>query len=205
MTALIVGLTGGIGSGKSAATDRFAQLGAAVVDADTIAHELTGPDGGAMAELKAVFGNGVIAPDGRLDRAAMRHLVFADAAARVRLETVLHPMIRSLSSARCSRALADGAPYVLLAVPLLVESGDFRRRVSRIVVVDCNDELRIARVAARSGLDRAQILAIMATQASREQRLAAADDIIRNDGSLADLHTQVDALHHRYSAMAKQA
>lgn len=204
MTGLVVGLTGGIGSGKSAAAECFGRLGAAVVDTDAIAHELTGPGGGAMAALQQVFGDAVVAPDGRLDRAAMRRLVFADPAVRRRLESVLHPLIRRIGTERCAEALTRGSPYALLVVPLLVESGDYRQRVSRVAVVDCPDELRIARVGARSGLAPAEVKAIMAVQASREERLAAADDVIDNSGDREALVTQVERLHRQYLALAGQ-
>jgi dephospho-CoA kinase len=199
---LIVGLTGGIGSGKSAAAEHFAALGAVVVDTDAIAHELTGPGGPAMPALLAAFGDGIIAADGRFDRAAMRRLVFADPAARKRLESILHPMIRTQSDLRCRQALDEGAPYVVLVVPLLVESGDYRQRVARVVVVDCDDELRVARVAARSGLDRGEIERIMSTQASREDRLAAADDVIDNSGGRDELAAEVEKLHFVYVSLA---
>jgi dephospho-CoA kinase len=198
----VVGLTGGIGSGKSAAADAFAALGAAVVDTDAIAHELTAPAGAAMPSVATAFGPGVVAGDGRLDRAAMRRLAFADPVARQRLEAILHPMIRDTSALRCRQALIGGAPYVVLVVPLLVESGDYRRRVNRVAVVDCADEIRIARVVARSGLSRGEIEGIMGAQAARQDRLAAADDIINNDGGLAELSQQVGTLHLRYLQFA---
>jgi dephospho-CoA kinase len=198
----VVGLTGGIGSGKSAAADDFAALGAAVVDADLIAHSLTGPAGSAMPAIEAAFGKEVVAPDGRLDRAAMRSLVFADPALRQRLEAILHPLIRQESERRCRDAQISGAPYVVLVVPLLVESADFRQRVRRVAVVDCADEIRIVRVMARSRLARQDVERIMAVQASRAARLAAADDIIDNDGERADLAKQVAALHRRYLQFA---
>jgi dephospho-CoA kinase len=199
---LVIGLTGGIGSGKSAAAECFGRLGAAVVDTDAIAHELTAPGGAAMPALRRVFGDAVVAPDGRLDREAMRRLVFADPAMRRRLESVLHPLIRDLSAERCAGALTAGVPYVILMVPLLVESGDYRRRVARVVVVDCPDELRIARVGTRSGLAPDQVRAIMAAQASREVRLAAADDVIDNSGGLEALTAQVERLHRQYLSLA---
>ncbi len=199
---LIVGLTGGIGSGKSAVADRFAALGIPVIDADVIAHELTGPDGAAMAAIRAAFGDEVVAADGRLDRAAMRRQAFADADARRRLEAILHPMIRLEGERRSRAALAAGAPYVILVVPLLVESGGYRDRVDRVLVVSCANDVRIARVAARSGLSRAEVEAIMAAQASDAERLAAADDVIDNGGSLADLAERVAQLHSRYLALA---
>lgn len=198
VNGLIVGLTGGIGSGKSAAAECFAKLGAAVVDTDAIAHELTGPGGAAMPALKSAFGQAVMAADGRLDRETMRRQAFADADTRKRLEAILHPMIRARSDARCIDALAAGAPYVVLVVPLLVESGAYEGRVGRVVVVDCDDEVRIARVMARSGLARAEVERIMAAQASRAQRLAVADDVIDNNGSLDLLGEQIAQLHDRY-------
>lgn len=198
MAMMIVGLTGGIGSGKTSVSDHFSRLGAAVIDTDTIAHELTGPDGAAMPALIAEFGADIAAADGRLDRALMRQRVFADPAARRRLQSILHPLIRSEADGRLAAAELAGAPYAVLVVPLLVESADFRQRVDRVAVVDCADELRIARVAARSGLGRAEIMAIMATQASRSERLAIADDLIRNEGSLAELQLRVENLHRRY-------
>ena len=198
---LVIGLTGGIGSGKSAAADRFVELGASLVDTDAIAHALTAPRGAAMAAIRAQFGAELIAEDGSLDRAAMRARVFADAAARRQLEAILHPLIGAESARQ--RQAAQGL-YVILAVPLLIESGDYRARCDRVCVVDVPPEIQIERVRARSALDEAQIRAIMAAQASREQRLAAADDVIDNSGNFAQLREQVDALHLRYSALAAQ-
>ena len=198
---LVIGLTGGIGSGKSAAADRFVELGASLVDTDAIAHALTAPRGAAMAAIRAQFGAELIAEDGSLDRAAMRARVFADAAARRQLEAILHPLIGAESARQ--RLAAQGL-YVILAVPLLIESGDYRARCDRVCVVDVPPEIQIERVRARSALDEAQIRAIMAAQASREQRLAAADDVIDNSGNFAQLREQVDALHLRYSALAAQ-
>jgi dephospho-CoA kinase len=203
-TGLIIGLTGGIGCGKSAAARHFGELGAAVVDTDVIAHELTAAGGSAMAPLREAFGDGVVATDGSLDRPAMRALAFANPEARRRLERVLHPLIRAESERRCKLTLAGGAPYVVLVVPLLIESDDYRRRVDLVVVVDCDDEARIARVAARSGLSRAEIERVIAAQASRGERLAAADDVIGNDGTVAELDAQVERLHQGYLALASQ-
>lgn len=194
-----VGLTGGIGSGKSAAADRFEALGAAIVDSDRIAHELTGPGGAAMEAIEAAFGPAVIGADGALDRVAMRAQVFAAPEARVRLEGILHPLIRAESLRRVAEARA---PYVMLVVPLLIESGSFRERCDRIAVVDCPEAVQIARVQARSGLDEAQVRAIMAAQATREARLAAADDVIDNSADLTHLNRQVEALHTRYLALS---
>ncbi len=195
----IVGLTGGIGSGKSAATARFAALGASVVDTDLIAHALTAPGGAAIDAIRRAFGADMIAADGSLDRAAMRALAFAHPNARRELEAILHPMIRDESARQCRQA---SGPYVILAVPLLVESGTYRERCDRICVVDCPEAVQVARVRARNGLAEEQIRAIMAAQASRAQRLAAADDVIDNGGSLAELEAQVERLHASYLAAA---
>jgi len=198
----VVGLTGGIGSGKSAAADLFAELGAVLVDTDRIAHQLTAPGGAAMAPIEAAFGAGVVAADGSLNRPAMRALAFEDPEARKRLEAILHPMIRDESLRLC---LAADAPYVLLVVPLLVESGTYRERVARLCVVDCPEDVQVARVMQRSGLDATQVRAIMAAQASRGMRLAAADDVVDNGGSHAQLREQVECLHRTYLALAERA
>jgi dephospho-CoA kinase len=191
----VVGLTGGIGSGKSAVAALFAELGADIVDTDAIAHQLTGRGGAAIEPIRAAFGGSVITPEGALDRAAMRRLVFSDPAAKQRLEAILHPMIRGEADLRC--VSAQGA-YVILVVPLLVETGSYRGRVDRILVVDCAEETQVARTMARSGLSEADVRSIIAVQAGREARLAAADDVIDNDGDLDALRVQVEALHRRY-------
>jgi dephospho-CoA kinase len=198
--AFVVGLTGGIGSGKSAAAEEFARLGAGVVDTDAIAHELTRAGGAAIAELRRVLGDEFIDATGAMDRAKVRARVFADAAARARLESVLHPMIRAESERRI--AAAD-APYVVHVVPLLVESPDYRRRVARVLVVDCPPPVQAERVRRRSGLAEEEIQRIIGAQIPREVRLAAADDVIDNSGSLAALHKQVLAHHERYLQMSR--
>ena len=195
----IVGLTGGIGSGKSAAADLFGELGAAIVDTDRIAHQLTAPGGAAMAAIEASFGAGVIDADGSLNRSAMRALAFEDPAVRKRLEAILHPMIRTQSDRQC---LAAAAPYVMLVVPLLVESGRYRERIARLCVVDCPEEVQVARVMRRSGLEESQVRAIMAAQATRAVRLAAADDVVDNSGGLDRLRSQVASLHQSYLGAA---
>lgn len=195
----IVGLTGGIGSGKSAAATLFEEFGAAVVDTDAIAHELTAPGGTAIAPIRAAFGDEAVAPNGALDRAAMRRKVFTDAQAKGRLEAILHPMIRAEAD---RRSAAARAPYVVLVVPLLVESGGYRSRVQRIAVVDCPEAVQVARVMSRSGLSAEEARAIMAAQVGREARLAVADDVIDNGGELAALRPQIEALHRRYLEMA---
>lgn len=195
MSAFVVGLTGGIGSGKSTVAELFVELGAVLVDTDAIAHELTGSGGAAMPALVAEFGAGIAGADGALDRGAMRQRVFADPAARERLEAILHPLIRRLSEERCRSA---DSPYVILAVPLLVESGAYRERCDRIVVVDCPESLQIQRVMARNGLSAAEVEAIMGAQASRQQRLAVADDVVLNDADFSRLRDQVRDLHRKY-------
>lgn len=201
-SGFIVGLTGGIGSGKSAAADMFAALGAAVVDADQIAHELTAPDGAAMAAIRSAFGASVIAADGALDRLAMRRLVFSDGAVKSRLEGILHPLIRRESQRRCQAGLASGAPYVVLVVPLLVESGTYRSRVARILVIDCAEETQVQRVMARNRMNREEVARIMATQATRAQRMKAADDSVNNDTNLDSLRSQIEVLHRKYVSLA---
>lgn len=201
MSDFVVGLTGGIGSGKSTVADLFVEQGATLVDTDAIAHELTGVGGAAMPALVAEFGAAVAAVDGAMDRAAVRQLVFADPSARVRLEGILHPLIRQLSAERCRAA---GSPYVILAVPLLVESGTYRERCDRIVVVDCPESLQIERVMARNGMLVDEVKAIMAVQATRQQRLAVANDVVVNDADQAKLHVQVAVLHRKYLMLSAE-
>lgn len=198
----VIGLTGGIGSGKSAAADEFARLGATLVDTDAIAHALTAPGGAAINAVRTVFGDACIDASGAMDRAKVRARVFADPSARRRLEDILHPLIRQESTARV--AAAAGA-YVVLVVPLLIESADYRSRVDRVLVVDCPVELQLARVRARSGLSDDEARRIVAAQVSRETRLAAADDVIDNSGTLETLYAQVQRLHQRYLALAQAA
>ena len=177
--------------------------GAALVDTDRIAHALTEPGGAAIDAIRAAFGGGVIAADGRMDRAAMRALAFADPTARKRLEAILHPMIRARTEQEIDAAVRDGAPYVVVAVPLLVESGDWRGRYDRVLVVDCPPEVQVERVVRRNGLPREQVEAILAAQASRAQRLAAADDVIDNGGPPDALAAQVERLHEAYVGLSR--
>lgn len=195
----IVGLTGGIGSGKSAAAQVFGELGATVIDTDASAHALTGPGGAAIEPIRAAFGEDYITDQGALARPRMRELVFADAEKKRLLEAILHPLIRahSIELVRTARS-----PYVILMVPLLIESGDYRGRCQRVLVVDCPEELQLERVIARSGITAAQVRAIMANQVTRATRLAAADDVIDNSGDQAQLRRQVEALHLRYLQLA---
>lgn len=196
----MVGLTGGIGSGKSAAADEFARLGATVVDTDAISRELTEKGGAAIPAIERLFGSGFLDPAGGLDRKKMRDHVFADSAAKRALEQLLHPMIRAESARRIAAATG---PYVVHVVPLLIESPDYRRRVDRVLVVDCPEEMQLERVRARSGLAESEVRAIMRGQASRAERLAAADDVIDNRGSRDALRKQVAALHQKYLQFAR--
>jgi len=194
-----VGLTGGIGCGKSTVSDLFAELGATIIDTDLIAHSLSAAHGAAMPAILAEFGPDFVTPDGALDRARMRTLVFSDASARVRLEAILHPRIRDATAA--AAAIASG-PYVIYVVPLLIESGAWRERVSRVLTIDCSEDTQVARVMARSNLSAEAVRAIMAAQISRQGRLAAADDVIDNDGGVDALRPQVERLHEQYLALS---
>jgi dephospho-CoA kinase len=199
---LVVGVTGGIGSGKTTAVNLFEKLGASVVDTDAIAHALTQPGGAAIPAISEHFGTAYVQPDGGLDRGAMRARVFSDPAARHELEGILHPMIRERSKAQVEAA---SGPYVLLVVPLLVEGGSYRSTVDRVLVIDCDEAQQVERVRRRSGLSEGQVRAIMATQATRAQRLQAADDVIHNDAGESELAERVRALHARYLSLAGHA
>lgn len=196
--AFAVGLTGGIGSGKTTVANLFAAQGAGLVDADEISRKLTAPAQPAVAEIARKFGAQFIAADGSLDRTRMRNLVFTNATARKDLEAILHPLVRQEST---RQIVASTAPYVIVVVPLLIESGA-RGRMDRILVVDCAPEIQISRVMGRSGLSRSEVLAIIAAQASRRQRLSEADDVIHNDDGLEMLSAQVNPLHLRYLGLA---
>lgn len=191
----VVALTGGIGSGKSTVADLFAERGATIVDTDAIAHELTAPGGAAMDAIRAQFGPAVVRADGGLDRDAMRERAFGDPQARHALEAILHPLIRAESMRRIAHA---SGPYAIHVVPLLVESGGRSGHFDRVLVVDCPVEVQIERVRRRSGLSTERIESILAAQASREQRLALADDVIDNGGEADALPGQVERLHRRY-------
>ncbi|MFA7437458.1 dephospho-CoA kinase [Castellaniella sp.] len=191
---LTIGLTGGIGSGKSQVASWLAAWGASVIDADVLAHGLTAAGGAAMAAIQARFGPAAVRPDGALDRPWMREHVFADPSARTDLEAILHPRIRAEMEAQAARAKG---PYRVVVVPLLVESGQWRGRVDRVCVVDCDPETQVRRVMQRSGLTPEAIGRIMSAQASRADRLAVADDIIVNDGAtdLAALQQRTRHMH----------
>ena len=177
-----LGLTGGIGSGKSTVAGMLADLGATVVDADAISRAVTAPGGAAIAPLKNAFGAGMVTPNGGLDRDGMRELVFADPTARRRLEEIVHPLVGAAIAAHTEAALAAGTRCVVLDIPLLVESGRWRKGLDRVLVVDCQDETQCARVGARSALAPTAVRQIVAAQAPRLTRLAAADYVIFNDG-----------------------
>lgn len=196
---LVVALTGGIGSGKTTVSDLFAELGAGVIDTDLLSRELTGPGSPALSEIAAELGPGMLGPYGALDRAALRQRVFADPAARGRLEGILHPRIKALM---LERLAGLEAPYAVLVIPLLLETGQ-QGLADRVLVVDAPEQIRIDRVHRRSGLAEAEIQAIIASQASRDQRLARADDIIDNSGGPERLRPQVEQLHQRYLTLSE--
>ncbi|TCS72595.1 dephospho-CoA kinase [Sulfuritortus calidifontis] len=181
----------------------FADLGVAIIDTDRISRELTAAGGAAMAAIRAEFGEVMVRPDGSLDRPRMREQVFADSAARQRLEAILHPMIRA--EAERQLAAVQGGTYAMLVVPLLVETGAYRKLIDRVLVVDCDESRQLRRIVSRDGLDEAQARAILAAQADRQQRLAAADDVLENQGSLEALRGKVAALHAKYQKMAQAA
>lgn len=198
---LRIALTGGIGSGKSAVTDHLRTLGATVLDADEFSHQVTAKGGEALERIREAFGSGVLNPDGSLDRAALRQLIFADATARTQLEAILHPDIRQRM--RETAAQTD-APYCVFSIPLLIETGR-TKEFDRVLVVEAPASLRRERTAHRSHLDRKQIDAIIAVQASDEERRQAANDLIVNDGSLDVLGAKVKELHQQYLELASQA
>jgi dephospho-CoA kinase len=191
----LVGLTGGIGSGKTTVANRLAALGAAVVDTDEISRELTGPSGGAMQAVREAFGARFVTSEGALDRAAMRALAFEDDQARSRLEAILHPAIRTRADALLA---ATPGPYAIIVVPLLFETRGYLDRVGRVLVVDCPEPLQAARTAARSGLGLAEVARIMAAQWPRWRRLQMADDVVWNGGDEAALGPQCERLHAFY-------
>lgn len=194
---LVVGLTGGIGSGKSTVAEIFSGFGVPVIDTDAISHQLTVPGGEALGAIRDAFGDAVMRDDGSLDRVALRRRVFADDAARRQLEAVMHPRIRR----RVEQALvALSAPYALIVIPLLVETGGYRDLLNRVLVVDCPEDTQIERVMAR-GLSRDEAVAVLAAQASRAERLAAADDVILNTASIDALPPLVAQLHQRYQTL----
>ncbi len=181
-----IGLTGGIGSGKSTVLQMLAGLGAATVDADAVSRSVTAPGGAAIPALRERFGPAFIAADGSLDRTRMREHAFQDPAARADLEAIIHPLVGAAIREQEQLALAQARPCLVYDIPLLVESAHWRRSLDRVAVVDCRPETQVARVMARSALPEAQVRAILAAQASRAQRLAAADIVICNEGLTLD-------------------
>lgn len=190
-----LGLTGGIGSGKTTIANLFAKAGASLIDTDLIAHQLSATGGRAIAPIASKFGEDYIQADGALNRQKMRELVFSDTQAKQQLEAILHPLI--WQQCQDEARLAQGS-YLIFVVPLLVESGKWRERVHRILLVDCPETLQIQRVMQRNGLSQQQVQAIMQSQASRQQRLAIADDVIVNDQPLELIQTEVNRLHKFY-------
>jgi dephospho-CoA kinase len=191
---LRIGLTGGIGSGKTAASDHFARLGAEVIDTDLLSRELVEPGQPALEEIVATFGEQLLTGDGRLDRSRLRTLVFGNPEARQRLEGILHPRIRA---AMLHRAEQSEAPYVVFVIPLLFETGQ-QSLVDRVLLIDVPEDLQRRRVAARDRLDNEQISAVLRAQTDRDTRLRDAHDVVCNDGSLADLHAAIEKLHQKY-------
>ncbi|MFO1494652.1 MAG: dephospho-CoA kinase [Lysobacterales bacterium] len=200
MAAFVVGLTGGIASGKSAVAAALVQLGATLVDTDVIAREVVEPGSEGLAAVCARFGPDVLTADGSLDRAALRRRVFEDAPARQSLEAILHPRIRAVAAAQVGAA---AGPYVVLAVPLLVESAQYDW-VQRVLVVDCDPASQRARLQARDGISVDLADRMLAAQADRPARLACADEVIRNTGSLDALQRQARCCHRRYLTLAAQ-
>lgn len=197
---LVIGLTGGIGSGKTSVSDRFAKLGAPVIDTDVIAREMVAPGMPAYRDIQRVFGNAALSRDGSLDRNALRKLVFDDNRKRAELERILHPIIKQEVTRRLQQI---DAPYCIVVVPLLIESG-FSDIVDRVLVVDAPEERRLRRARQRSELTEAQVHSIIAAQATSEERRRHADDILDNEGELAELDGKVAALHRRYMHLSKQ-
>jgi dephospho-CoA kinase len=198
--ALRIGLTGGIASGKSTVTQRFAELGVPVIDADVASRTVVAPGTPGLAQIVARFGAGVVGADGRLDRRALRNLIFEDSSLRQALDAMLHPLIR----AEMEREVAQAqAPYVVMAIPLLVEGGSAAKRVDRVLVIDADETLQIQRLQARDGSSVEQARAILASQASRAARLRMADDVLLNSGTVAELRQAVDKLHEQYLQLAQ--
>jgi dephospho-CoA kinase len=200
--SLRIGLTGGIASGKSTVSDRFAELGVPVIDADLASRAVVEPGSPGLAQVVARFGSGILNAGGELDRRALRNLIFNDPATRKALDGILHPLIRAYMENQA--AVAQG-PYLVMAIPLLVEGGHPHERVDRVLVVDVDEAQQLQRVQARDGSTPEQARAILASQASRAARLAVADDVLKNSGTVADLRQAVDLLHERYLQLATAA
>jgi dephospho-CoA kinase len=197
---LVVGLTGGIGSGKSTVASLFAQHGIAITDTDAIAHALTAPGQPALKAIALAFGEECLTSEGALDRAALRHRVFADPAAKKTLESILHPLIRQAVTAELEQPVK--APYRIVVIPLLFETGAYRDIVDRSLLVDCPEAMQIERAMSRGFLTEAEVRAVMSAQLQRKERLARADDVIINDGDLKKLADQIAAIHKKYIRLA---
>ncbi|SDY49819.1 dephospho-CoA kinase [Nitrosomonas halophila] len=197
---LMVGLTGGVGCGKTSAAVIFTALGIDIIDTDQVAHELTGPAGKAIGMIRDRFGDDFISEDGSLDRVAMRALVFSDQHSRQKLESILHPLILQEVKRRIPLIRSE---YGILVVPLLLETGSYLELIDRILVIDCPESMQVARTIARSKLSEASVHAIMAAQCSRSERLAKADDVIVNELERQYLQQQVQALHEKYLSIAR--
>ncbi|SEN16309.1 dephospho-CoA kinase [Nitrosomonas marina] len=195
----VIGLTGGIGSGKSTAGEIFAELGVDVIDTDQISRLLTKSGGSAIPAICDLFGDAYITENGALDREKMRQLIFSDGADRQKLEQLLHPLILAEVSSHIQRSLSQ---YVIVVVPLLFETGDYDHLVQRILVIDCDEQLQVTRTMARSQLSAADVRAVMATQVERQFRLKKADDIVRNNRDIGHLRAQIVRLHHFYLTLA---
>ena len=199
----LVGLTGGIGSGKSTVADMFATLGVRIIDTDLISHQLTQAGGAAIPALRNAFGPQVIDERGALNRGKMREIVFNDPAAKKTLESILHPLI--FAETRLQASSPTQAPYSLVVVPLLFESGRYADWLQRVITVDCPEKSQVIRTMRRSNLDEPAVRAIMAQQLSREERLTLSDEAILNNGSLDDLQAQVVGMHRRLSELANES
>ena len=200
--SLIIGLTGGIGSGKTSATRFFAAEGIAIIDADTIAHELTGAQGDAIPNIKKYFGINFITKNGKLDRKKMKNRIFSDINSRKKLEEILHPLIQAEVMHRIETAAAS--PYIIVVAPLLLETADYCETVTRILVVDCNEEYQISRTVSRDGLSKEEVRTIMATQKPRQERLNQADDVIVNDTDISSLQEKVKLQHNIYLSLLQK-
>ena len=199
--SLIIGLTGGIGSGKTSSTKFFAAEGVAVIDTDTIAHELTEPQGVATLSIQKSFGSSFITADGKLDRKKMRSLIFSNTNSKKQLEEILHPLIQTEVMRRIEIA---SSPYIIIVVPLLLETDSYCETVTRILVIDCNEEFQITRTISRGELNEQEVRAIMATQKSRQERLNQADDIIVNNTDISHLQRQVKIQHNKYLSLLNE-
>ena len=196
----VVGLTGGIGCGKSSTSQFFSDLGIDVIDTDVIARQLTQPNGSAISLIQNTFGSSVITADGALDRNKMRDLVFANSESRHKLEQILHPLILKEVIRRIKQCQA---PYVIVVIPLLFETNDYNHLIRHILVIDCDEQQQLLRTMERSNLSEQKVRSIMATQVTRETRIQKADDVILNNQDIEYLKAQILLLHHKYLALSK--